>query len=212
MVFRPPWCFLWCPLNLWCYQQEHNEVLGPSSLRLLEIIMEILWRLFLILYCFFTKSGQNFSHVMTAVLSCHVQNFDLIVSLFHMRGIFLWYKMWNYQLLTHSELCHPTDHWYVTLVTPSVSTTTNHTTRPGKSFNMIMMIKSHESSTQTQMLKLYVTDPLGWESTNPVDSLGELCYVNLGWILWWMPDHFNNSSLNHRHIRSSFVITPPYQA
>ena len=63
-------CIPWC-----CEQTIVSQMLN-------ELMTEISWKLFALMLIAMIRSSNNFTHVTTAGLSWHVQNCDLICSLF----------------------------------------------------------------------------------------------------------------------------------
>ena len=53
---------------------------GPFSLRVYELMTEISWKYFCVILFLMIQSGHDFAHAMTAELSWHVQNCNLIGS------------------------------------------------------------------------------------------------------------------------------------
>ena len=67
--------------------------MGPIPQRVYEFIIEMLWKLFRSNFKLMIKSGHNFAHAMTAELSWHVQNSDLIIQLFFIQEQHAFYKI-----------------------------------------------------------------------------------------------------------------------
>ena len=74
---------------------------GLVSQRIYELMIKILWKFpFLKIWFLITRSGYYFAHAMTALLSWHVQNYNLIDMIITFQVIATWIFI-RYGLWTH---------------------------------------------------------------------------------------------------------------